>query len=186
MAEKAKIANTTPSLTGKSVYLRPAKAEDIANTFHWTLLREPQLLSLSPRPFLTAAEAAEAYKKDEKSADRQAFVIVTIKDNNPVGLIKLLGINELNRSARFSLLSDPEEKDKAHPLEGIHLLCGYLFRYRNLNRVDTLVSTADEDTLRLFTKAGFSEEGTLRQYHFFRGEFFDVKIMAMLLFEYPR
>ena len=63
MADKKPTPMTAPSLIGDSIYLRPATAEDIANTHHWRVLSEPQSLGSRPMVFHSSAEAAELFKK---------------------------------------------------------------------------------------------------------------------------
>ena len=75
MADKKPIASTPPSLVGAKLYLRPATAEDIANTHHWRVMQEPQLFSVYPEPIQTAGDAVEAFKKEGRSAGAQDFVM---------------------------------------------------------------------------------------------------------------
>ena len=184
MAEKKQITSTPPSLVGAKLYLRPATAEDIANTHHWRVMQEPQLFSVHPEPIVTAGEAVEAYKKEPRSAEAQAFVIVASKENYPVGLISFSDLNSLNRSARLSLLIDPDHKGKDHGEEAIRLLCRYLFRFRGLNKVYAYASELDGEMTKTLPKVGFQKDGTLRQHHFFRGGYHDVFIYSILLFDF--
>lgn len=184
MAEKKQITSTPPSLVGAKLYLRPATAEDIANTHHWRVMQEPQLFSVYPEAILTAGEAVEAFKKEPRSADAQDFVIVSSKENYPVGLILFSDLNSLNRSARISLLIDPDHKDKDHGVEAVRTLCRYLFRFRGLNKVYAYVSELDEEITRTLPKAGFKKDGTLRQHHFYAGDYHDVVIFSIILFDF--
>ena len=184
MAEKQVITSTIPSLVGGKLFLRPAAAEDIANTYHWRLMEEPQKYCEYPLPYMRASEAAEAYKKAEKSADSQDFGICTIKEKTLVGLISFTDLNSLNRSARMEMLIDPDEKKKEHGPEAIRILCNHLFRYRGLNKVYAHVSEFDDDMVRDLTKVGFKRDGTLRRHLFYKGEFHDMFIYSLLLFDF--
>jgi RimJ/RimL family protein N-acetyltransferase len=177
---------TPPGLVGKSVYLRPATAEDIANTYHWHLMSDPSMLSCHPRPLKTAAEAAEDYKKKEKSADQQMFVIVAIKEKTPVGIINYFNWNSLNRSAELGLLTDPDQRRKGYGHEAVRLLTRYLFQMRDLNKVYASTSSLNKATVGLLEKAGFKRDGTLRHQYFYDGEFHDGYIYSLLRFEFER
>ena len=183
MADKKPIASTPPSLVGAKLYLRPATAEDIANTHHWRVMQEPQLFSVYPEPIQTAGDAVEAFKKEGRSAGAQDFVIVSSKENYPVGLISFSDLNSLNRSARISMLIDPDHAGKEHGVEAAEILCRYLFRYRGLNKVYAYVSELDLEMSRTLPKVGFQKDGTLRQHHYFRGGYHNVLIYSLLRFD---
>jgi RimJ/RimL family protein N-acetyltransferase len=184
MFEKKKVSSTAPSLVGKKLYLKRATADDIANTHHWTVMDEPQFHSFDPVPLLTAGEASAAYKNADSEAG-QTFMIVTLKENTTVGRISFSELNWLNRSTRLGLLIDPDERKNDHGPEAVRLLCNYLFRYRGLNKVWAEVSQLNEELKTDLVAAGFHLDGTLRQHHFFRGEYHDVDIYSLLLFEFP-
>jgi RimJ/RimL family protein N-acetyltransferase len=183
MADKKPITSTPPSLVGTKFYLRPATAEDIANTHHWRVIQEPQLFSVYPEPILTAGDAVEVFKKEGRSAKAQDFVIVSLKENYPVGLISFSDLNSLNRSARISILIDPDHSGKEHGVEAVEILSRYLFRYRGLNKVYAYVSELDLEMSRTLPKVGFQKDGTLRQHHYFRGGYHNVLIYSLLRFD---
>jgi RimJ/RimL family protein N-acetyltransferase len=177
---------TPPGLVGKNVYLRPATAEDVANTYHWHLMSDPALQSSRPHAFLTAAEAAENYRKKEKTADEQLFVIVALKEKTPVGVIRYFNWNNLNRSAELGLLTDPDQRRKGHGHEAVRLLARYLFQMRDLNKVHAQTSSLNKAAVGLLEKAGFKRDGVLRHQFFYNGEFHDGYIYSLLRFELGR
>ena len=186
MSDKKPVTSTPPSLVGEKLYLRPATASDIANTHHWYTLDQPERHCFEPQPLRSASDASESFKSGAKGAEQQTFVIVTRKQSDPVGLIGYCHVNWLNRSAEMSVIIDPEEKQKDHLAEASTLLCRHLFNYHGLNRVYVYLSELREDTIKQLKAAGFHEEGTLRQHHYFDGEFHDVTILSLLRFELAR
>ncbi len=186
MADKKATPRTAPSLIGDKIYLRPATAEDVANTHHWYLQSDPTARSCRPLPFQTTAEAAESFRKREPSPDRQTFMVVRSKDNVPVGRITFFNLNTLNRSVEIGLLVDPEEREKNYGHDAIRLLCSYLFRMRNMNKVHAQTSAFNSAAIGLLEKAGFKKDGTLRHHYFYQGEFHDGLIYSLLLYEFER
>lgn len=61
---------------------------------------------------------------------------------------------------------------------GIVINCG--FNAFKLNRVQALVLPGNVASLRLLWKLGFQEEGTLRDYAFFRGRYHDLRSFSLL------
>lgn len=184
MADKKPIPNTVPSLVGEAIYLRPATAEDIAITHHWRMLSELQSLGSRPMTFHTAAEASENFKKQERTAFQQQFMIVRKSDNIPVGRINFFDLNTQNRSSELGLIVDPDERKKGYALEATRLLCRYLFKYRGLNKVHAQTAEFNEGAKKLLQKAGFKKDGVLRKHYFWQGEFHDGLIYSILAFEF--
>jgi RimJ/RimL family protein N-acetyltransferase len=177
---------TPPDLVGKTVYLRPATAEDVANTHHWYLMSDPAAQSSRAHAFLTAADAAENYRKKERSADIQLFVIVALKEKTPVGVIRYFNWNHLNRSAELGFLADPDKRRQGYTLEGVRLLTRYLFQMRDLNKVFANTSSLNKAAVGLLEKAGFKRDATFRHQYFYNGEFHDGYQYSLLRFELGR
>lgn len=174
---------TQPSLIGDKVYLRAATADDIANTHHWFMLSEPQSQSCHPITILSAAEATEAFKKQERSADKATFMIVRISDNVPVGRVRFFNLNVLNRSAELGILVDPDERQKGYAKEGIKVLTRFLFKHRNLNKVHAQTSAPNTGAIKLLESLGWKRDGVLRRHYFLNGDFQDGLIYSKLAFE---
>ncbi|MBN1212183.1 MAG: GNAT family N-acetyltransferase [candidate division Zixibacteria bacterium] len=184
MTEKNIILDTPPSLIGDKIYLRPATDKDIANTYHWFILSEPSAQSCRPHPFLSAAEAAESFKKKEKSTDQQRFVIVRLKDKVPVGIVNFFNMNHLNRSVEFGILIDPDEQRHGFAAEATRLLCNFLYNYRGVNKIYAQTAAFNKGAVKLLEKTGFKQDGILRQHYYYDGEFYDGYIYSQLRFEF--
>jgi len=133
---------------------------------------------------MSAEEAAEAFKKKEKSPDQQQFVIVRLKDKTPVGIISFHNMNALNRSVEFGIIVDPDEQRNGYGTEATRLLCNYLFNYRGMNKVYAQTSAFNKGAVKLLEKSGFKKDGVLRQHYFFEGEFYDGVVYSLLRFEF--
>jgi len=186
MSEKKPGFPTAPGLVGKNVYLRPATAKDIANTYHWFLMSDPAMQSSAPHPFRSPTEAAEAYQKKERSSDEQLFVIAHQKEKTPVGVIRFFNLNHLNRSAELGLLMDPDQRRKGYATEGVRLLVRWLFRMRDLNKVYAHASSLNKGAVAMLEKAGFKRDGTLRHHYYYDGELHDGYLYSLLRYEFER
>lgn len=185
MAEK-EIQVTAPSLVGRNLYLRPASPDDIANTQHWLLTSEPQCFSPHPVTVESAATAVESFKKSLGDPLSQTFVVVRKKDSQPVGRTWYAGLNLQNRSATVEILIDPTERRQGYGAEGLRLICGYLFDQRGLNRISSCAAKDNHAGVAVLEKAGFTQEGDLRQYYYYNGEYHDAVLFAMMRFEFGR
>lgn len=186
MSENKGSFPTRSTLVGSKIYLQPASAEKVANTYHWYLQSNPEMLSCYPQPFQSAAEAAAAYQKETRTTDCQLFMIVSQKEKSPVGWIRFFNYNSLNRSAELEILVDPDERRNGHALGAIRLLADFLFRVRGLNKVSIQISSLNTAAVKLLAKAGFQKEGTLRHHYFYQGELHPGYIYSLLLVDFER
>lgn len=175
---------TAPSLVGRNVFLRPASPEDIANTQHWLLTSEPQALVPEAVLIESAGGASDSFKKEQTDPSRQLFMAVRGKDNQPVARVWYCQLNNQNRSAQVDILVDPEERRKGHGAEALKILCRHLFEQRGLNRIYAYAAKDNHAGVALLDKAGFSREGTLRQYFYYNGEYHDAVLSAVMRYEY--
>lgn len=183
MTEKKKTFATQPSLVGDKVYLRPETADDALNAQFWFLQSEPQSMSARPLMFISPAEASEKAKKREKSPDRERFTIVLTETNQPVGTVTFFNYNPLNRSAEMGILVDPDARRKGYGRQAMQLLIKYLFLYRGLNKVYAETAGFNKETIALLESLGFKKDGTLRDHHFYKGEFHPKLVYSFLRFE---
>lgn len=172
-----------PSMIGKKVYLRPMTAEDAANHHLWFIQSEPQSMSVHPMPFYTFEEAADRFKKAEKSETRQRFAIVTIEGNQPVGIISFFDYNYLNRSAELGIIIDPDERQTGYAQEALKILIKYLFNYRDFNKVYCETASYNTGAIALVESLDFKRDGVLRKHHYYNGDYFDKYVYSLLRFE---
>lgn len=183
MAEKKPAPPTSPDLIGEKLYLRPATAEDIANTHHWWLQSKTDSQA-APEPLVAAAEAAEAYRKQERSINRQEFVAIRQADNLLVARAGYAQFNAHNRSAEIRVLVDPEVRRKGVGAEALRILAGYLFGRLGLNKVWMQCSANNTEALALAEGLGFRRDATLRHHYVHGQEFVDGCIYSLLRHEW--
>ena len=174
---------THPLLIGKKLYLRPATAEDIANTHHWFLQENTQSIFHRPHPLLSATETAEAFKRQEKSSDHQELIMARKDDKMPVGRIRYTDLNSYNRSVELFVFVDPDERRKGHGSEGIRLLSRYAFRFLDMNRVYGYACETNTHSVKFIEYLKFRKEGTLRHFFLVDGEYKDGIVASLLRFE---
>ena len=183
MADKKKSFPTSPSLVGDKVFLKPTTPEDEANTYHWTLLSDPQSQSCRPWVFRTASEISELFKKAEKDLSRQRFMVLRKDNGTPVARVTYFDLNPLNRSAELGLIVDPDERRKGYGADGLRVLTRYLFHNRGLNKVYAQTAQFNTQAIALVESLGFKKDATLRDHYFYQGEFHHGLVYSLLQFE---
>lgn len=124
------------------------------------------------------------------SADpAQRFYMIELAEAAPVaiGTTSLLHIDWRNRTAEYGRLKiAPGWQGQGYALEAEMLLMRHAFDFLNLNRVWGHVLDFNERVLKLHTKAGFSQEGCLRQHIYKNGRYYDVVTIGLLAEDFRR
>jgi len=181
--EDPAIFPTSPSLVGKKIYLRPTVADDYREIQQWRLASDIQLISCHYYRMKSPEEMAESFRQKEKSEDGGSFVIVAKDDHRLLGQINFFHLNMLNRSAELGYIIAPDEREQGYAKESLKLIIRYLFNEVNLNKVYAQTASFNKASVKLLEALDFQLDGTLRQHHFYQGNFHDDFIYSLLKFE---
>lgn len=73
-----------------------------------------------------------------------------------------------------------EDRGQGMATEAVELICDYLFRNRQVNRLEIRVATENTASARIPEKTGFTFEGVNRQATFSQGKMLDMNVFARL------
>ena len=112
------------------------------------------------------------------------FVVKPINSNKIIGVVFLNHIHPVYKTGEFGItLGDPEYRGKGYGRDMLETLIKYGFEELNLNRIWCEVYS-NNDSIHLYRKIGFKDEGILRQHVFKNGEYLDSYVLGMLKTEY--
>jgi hypothetical protein len=113
------------------------------------------------------------------------FIVKPItQPNKTIGIVLLNHIHPVYRTGEFGItLGDPEYRGKGYGKDMLITLIKYGFDQLNLNRIWCEVYS-NNDSIHLYRKIGFKDEGILRQHVFKDGEYLDSYMLGMLKDEY--
>jgi len=163
--------------------LRELRRSDIPTVNSWRADRE--LIACLGAPFRYINEDVDqrwfdSYMNNRGSTVRCAIVEADAPDAI-LGLISLCEIDNLNRKCQLHIMiGDKNQRGKGMGYFAFMEIMRHAFMDLNLNRIEVLVLTENEASLRLCRKAGFVDEGILRQYAYKNGEYKDTVIMGAL------
>ncbi len=100
------------------------------------------------------------------------------------GSAALTNIRWFNRKAEVRLWILPEFRGKGLAQTALSLLCDLAFNTLNFHRLEAEVYSFNTPALRLMSRAGFKEEGRLREAKFFNGQYYDIIRFGFLRQEY--
>jgi RimJ/RimL family protein N-acetyltransferase len=123
-------------------------------------------------PVSPGAEASR-YRVTEPESNRAAFSVVELATDELAGIAVLNGIDTHGRSADIGLMLRPEHRGKGLSTDAVRVLCHYGFTVLGLHRlgIDTLAD--NQAMIAAAERAGFRQEGVLREASWQFGSFVD-------------
>jgi RimJ/RimL family protein N-acetyltransferase len=151
---------------------------------------------VDPRPLFEAAKLREASNCiDPLMLNYSSFLDhvaqsvfrVAMADGVMVGHASLTNLDLLNRKAEFGLMLHSDDLEGRGIGKALHdATLAIAFQRLGLNRVYGRIARFRARAIRLYEKAGWTEEGVDRQAFHFQGEFYDEVRVGMLREEWQR
>lgn len=169
-------------LSGERVYLRPLEEADLPLCQLWINDPEIRRYLLVAFPFDAKAERAWWEGQDRSRIPGSlSLAIVLQQADKLIGTTGFHRIDWLNRRAESgSLIGDKSCWGQGYGTEAKALLVEYAFDTLGLHRIDSQTFCYNERSARHLRRAGFVEEGRLRQAIFREGKFHDVLLFGLL------
>ncbi len=168
----------------QNVYLSPILDADAETLFGWINDRETVIFNAPYCP-VHHANHAEWFDVVRRRTDVSIFGIRTRADHRLIGSCQLHSIHPVHRAAELQIrIGDSGDRRKGYGREALHLLLGHGFLDLNLNRIYLQVFEDNAAAMRLYTTAGFRQEGRLREAAFIDGAFRSVLVMGLLQREF--
>lgn len=174
----------TPFLVGETVYLRPLESDDGPRAARW--LQDAEIDGRFAAGLPIGDEAARRLVETLARDERQIGIAVARRaDDALIGAVRLYKLNTQRRSGGYRLALAPASelgRGAADPVtrQVTRLVLAYAFEVLNLNRVFVHLLASDRAARSRYGKAGFIEEGVLRQEAFRGGSYEDVVVTAIL------
>lgn len=164
-------------LIGEFVNLRPLQVTDAGLTLGWRNSQRARLLN---------AGAANVEQQVAWIANRPASehnFIIELKSGHPVGMLSLVGINEVNRHAepaRFLIGDEDATKGIPAAVEAMKLLYEFAFDKLGLVRLYGTVASGNPLMVKWQKYLGMKEEGRMRSHYFIDGKWQDAVVLGLL------
>jgi ribosomal-protein-alanine N-acetyltransferase len=163
--------------------LRPADAADLL-----AVLTEPAVANATDvEPLQTVQQVEELILLLEARFAARAgirWALTFGRDDRVMGTIGFPFIDPEARRAEIGYEVAPEYWGRGLATEAVRRLATYGFEELGLNRIEATTSLGNAASIRVLDKAGFTEEGVLREYRYWRGGFHDLRMFSLLRREY--
>jgi RimJ/RimL family protein N-acetyltransferase len=172
---------------GERVRLRAAERDDVKKFCAWVNDADvTRYLSLYlPMSSMDEGNWFEAMTRRDQS---EKTLVIEVRDGNDwkmIGNCGVFGIDPVNRLGEIGImLGEKDEWNKGYGTETMILLLRHCFDTLNLNRAFLHVYAENKRAKRSYEKAGFVEEGRLREGVYKHGKYDDVIVMSVLRSEW--
>ena len=169
-------------LVGDRVGLRGALDDDVATLARWDM--DPgRLTTLTNRvaPQSEAAARERVARRCANEGDSVGFAIVRLDGAAElIGSLSLFAIQPRDRSATLGIALGREFIGRGYGSDAMRVIVGYGFRELGLHRIQLGVAPFNQGGIRAYEKAGFREEGRLRESVMHDGRWYDEILMSVL------
>jgi RimJ/RimL family protein N-acetyltransferase len=173
------------NIVGERVALGPLRRDLLPLYLRW--LNDFEVMtSYGLRIRSMGGEAGQSwYDRLIRNERNAAFTVYELGGGRPIGEADLRNIDELHRTAEFSIfIGEKHCWGKGYGTEATLLVLSYAFTALSLHNVMLRVRRANERGIRAYTKAGFQVIGRRREAHRLGGCADDIVFMDCLASEF--
>jgi RimJ/RimL family protein N-acetyltransferase len=163
------------------VLLRPIERADLPRL--WEMVADFEVrvpYSNGPVGPLSLAEFEADHDESLSDKRKDAFFFVVEVDGEVIGQCGLHKIDHFNRRCELGIGIGRDFWGKGFGQDAVRTVVDYAFEHLNMNRVELYVLADDPRAVGAYLRAGFVEEGRLRQQAWVHGAYHDVLMMSVL------
>jgi RimJ/RimL family protein N-acetyltransferase len=167
-------------LQGERVVLRPIQAWDRERLYELVETIEVRALASNDPPLPVSLEEIEARDRrwiEEHHMDSAWFAIDV--DAETIGMCGLQTIEHYHQRATVGIRIGKPYRGRGHGQDAVRTLVEYGFSQLNLEKISLQVLADDERAVGAYRKAGFIEEGRLRDHTWYDGARRDELVMGV-------
>jgi RimJ/RimL family protein N-acetyltransferase len=169
-------------LVGERVRLRGVREDDLPRLARWEM--DPGRMATQSNWVIPPSEAAARERILKWSANQEddtSFAIETLGDPAElVGNVGLWGARPKDRCATLGIALGREHIGRGYGTDAVRVIVGYGFREIGLHRIQLEVAPFNPAGIRAYEKAGFTEEGRLRESVLHDGRWYDQVLFSIL------
>ncbi|GHO61222.1 N-acetyltransferase [Ktedonobacter sp. SOSP1-52] len=169
-------------LAGEKVVLRSLELEDLDMFWTWFADREVVRYSMGTWLFPWSKKETEQWLQQTLQDKNTLTLGVVKKDGSQlIGYAGIASISHINHSGEYYiLLGEKSSWGQGYGTEATQLIVHYGFASLNLHRIMLTVSSLNTGGIKAYTRAGFRQEGILRDACYRDGVYHDKIVMSIL------
>ena len=122
-----------------------------------------------------------ATSSDDIYADRQVRLMVCDDDGQTVGIADLVHFDPQHLRAEVGLVIMEAHRRKGYGFQALQTLCDYALRVVHMHQLYAIIHEDNQAARNLFRKAGFTQQGVLKEWLFDGHTYRDAVLMQRFL-----
>lgn len=168
-----------PVLEGKDIILRLMNEEDTDYIVKWRNSDFVRRNFIYQKPF--SKEGHQHWIKTMVDTGKVVQFIICTKEGCPIGSVYLRDINKIDHKAEYGIfIGEKDALGKGYGTQAAKLLVAYAFEQMGLHKVMLRLLADNKRAYRSYEKAGFVQEGYLKDEVYLEGSYKDVIYMAVI------
>lgn len=170
-------------LIGDVVQLRATSDEDLPLLDAWwhDVAQAPvQRGVVVPRQLGSAVDQFRRWSTNDAETSSIGLSVVERSTGELAGHVTLWGATWWNRSAELAIILGPDHQGRGLGPDAVRVLLRYAFDELGLHRVALKTWAFNDRAITAYRRAGFTEEGRLREVGFHAGRWHDEVLMSVL------
>lgn len=170
-----------PELVTERFLLKEILPED--QPFIFEGLSHPQVIPYYGVQYKTLEETSaqmQFYSQLQKEGTGMWWKITDAWTFEKVGAIGFNNYNAQHHKCEIGYWLLPQHWGRGIVSEVLHRVVTYLFEEKKVHRIEALVEDENETSCRVALKAGFTFEGTLRDYEWKAGRYISLRMYSLL------
>jgi [ribosomal protein S5]-alanine N-acetyltransferase len=164
------------------IFLRGVSEQDL-NGGWYTWLNDPEITKYQNKGIIpnTFERQTKFYEYLLQSQQDIVFSIVHKDSDEHIGIVGVHKIDFIHRNAELGIIIGKREHwGKGYSSKCVEAVKKYSFGTLNLHRLMVLVIKNNVASQRIFAKAGFEDEGLMKDFLFKNGEYHDAHVMGCI------
>ena len=162
------------------IYLRPMTEEDAELIVEWRNKPELKRFFISQADF-TIEGHLKWFRTMKESGRACQMMIIDKKDDRPLGSVDIKDIDHTHHKGEYGIfIGEEAARGRGIGTEAAKLMIQYGFEKLGLHRIYLRALAGNKQAIRSYEKAGFEQEGYLKDDVCINGKFVDIVWMAIV------
>ena len=172
--------NKETIIRGQGIFLRPITMEDTEYILRWRNSQRVRKNFIYQAEF--TKEGHEAWMRNKVATGEVVqFIICLEEDGRPVGSVYFRDVDPVDKKAEYGIfIGEADAAGKGIGSQTAQLAVTYAREEMKLHKLILRVFADNTAAVRSYEKAGFVQEGYLKDEHFIGGAYRDLILMAVL------
>lgn len=172
-------------LSGTKIGIRPVIESDIDSIWLWWNDSDVTRYMFTGQRPTTVEQVRNQVESDVASPHSDVFMLVDLASGEGIGLVGLYQQQTTARKAELRIIiGEKDSWGQGYGTEATKLITFYGFDRLNLNRIYLGVTSENGGANRAYEKAGYVQEGVLKEDIYRNGEYYNTIRLGLLRSEY--